>query len=73
MAWSQTEPAQLLRPLGRGIAKRCDTDTAGQAAFDGCADKFRCEECQRDRQIDLPDAAALLGSEGLNSRVAKLL
>jgi hypothetical protein len=53
----------LCDPGGRRIAKPLDTDAAGQATFYGCFDKIGGEEGQRDRHIDLPNAAFLAGAK----------
>jgi hypothetical protein len=44
---------------GSRIAEPLDADAAGQATFYGCFDKVGCEEGERDRHVDLPNAAPL--------------
>src|ERR1700733_10583522 len=50
---------ELLAPFGRRIAEPFDANAAGQAALKGGLDKVGCEEGERDRYVDLPDAALL--------------
>ena len=55
-AW-KAEYLVLTRPLGRAIAETGNSKSARQATFDGHFDQIGCEEGQRDRHIDLADAA----------------
>ena len=54
----ESERLKLPAPFNRRIAKPFDTDATGQATFYGCLDKVGCEEGERDRHIDLPNAAS---------------
>jgi hypothetical protein len=60
--WTESERLKLLAPICRRITEPLDTDAAGQAALHGCFDKIGCEEGERDRHIDLPNAAFLTGA-----------
>src|SRR6202795_4080060 len=53
----QTEHRVLARPLGRSIAQTSDADAARQSSLDGSLHEFRREERERDRHIDLSNAA----------------
>jgi hypothetical protein len=53
----QTEHRVLTRPLGRSITQASDADAARQSSLDGCLHEFGREERERDRQIDLSNAA----------------
>src|SRR6516164_4631858 len=55
-AW-KAEYLVLTRPLGRVTAETGNSKSARQATFDGRFDQIGCEEGQRDRHIDLADAA----------------
>jgi hypothetical protein len=55
----ESERLELLGPFSRQIAEPLDTDAAGQAALYGSFDKIGRKEGERDRHIDLPDAAFL--------------
>jgi hypothetical protein len=55
----QTEHRVLARPLGRRIAQTRDADTARQSPLDGSLHEFGREEGERDRHIDLSNAAFL--------------
>jgi hypothetical protein len=57
---------ELAAPFCGRIAKSLDTDTAGQATFDGCAHKIRRKECERDGHIDLAYAAPLTSCDLFN-------
>jgi hypothetical protein len=59
----KSEQFKLPAPFSRGIAEPLDTDAAGQATFYGCFDKIGCQEGERDRHIDLPNAALLAGAK----------
>jgi len=63
----QTEHRVLARPLGRSIAQASNADAARQSSFDGCLDEFGREERERDRHIDLSDAAFVPRSDLLDS------
>jgi hypothetical protein len=47
----------LARPLGRGIAQASNADAVRQSSFDGSLDEIGREEGERDRHIDLANAA----------------
>lgn len=49
----------LKRPLGGWIAEAGHADAAWEPAFDCRFYEIRSKECQRDRHIDLADAAPL--------------
>ena len=54
--------AEILELRGPGrirITQPLDVDAARQAALDGGADEFGREECERDRHVDMTDAAPL--------------
>ena len=53
----QSERLELSAPFGRRIAQSFDSNAAGQAAFNGGSDKIGREEGERDRHVDLPNAA----------------
>jgi hypothetical protein len=53
----QSERFELPGPLGGGIAKSFDANTAGQASLDGGFDQTRRKKGERDGHVDLPDAA----------------
>ena len=53
----QTEHRVLAGPLGRGIAETSDADAARQSSLNGSLHEFRREERERDRHVDLADAA----------------
>src|SRR5260370_15721650 len=53
----QTEHRVLARPLGRSIAQTRDADPARQSPLDGSLHELGGEERERDRQIDLSNAA----------------
>ena len=59
----ETEALELLAPFGGQIAETLDADAAGQAAFYSSFNKIGREESERDRHVDLPDAAFLAGTE----------
>ena len=59
----ESEHLKLPAPFSRRIAEPLDADAAGQAAFNCCLDEIRCEEGERDRHIDLPNAALLAGAK----------
>ena len=44
-------------PLGRNIAETTDANAARQSSFDGSVHEFGREERERDRHIDLSNAA----------------
>jgi hypothetical protein len=56
---TEAERLELLAPSSRQIAEPLDADAAGQATFYGGFDKVGRKEGERDRHIDLPDAAFL--------------
>src|SRR6266478_2971646 len=53
----QTEHRVLAGPLGRSIAETRDADPARQSPLDGSLHELGGEERERDRQIDLSNAA----------------
>ena len=53
----EAERVKLPIPFGRRIAEPLDADATGQATFYGCFDKIGSEEGERDRHVDLPNAA----------------
>ena len=55
----EPEHLELLAPFGRQIAEAFDANAAGQATFDGRFDNIRRKERERDRHVDLPNAAVL--------------
>ena len=55
----KSERLELPAPFSRRIAKPLDADAAGKATFYGCFDKVGCEEGERDRHVDLPNATFL--------------
>ena len=69
---TESQRLELLRPFGRRIAESLDTDATGQATFHGCFDKTGCEEGERDRHVDLPNATLLarakFGDVGYSTR-----
>ena len=54
--WKAEYPV-LTRPLGRGIAETSNSNPARQTTFDGGFDQIGCEKGERDRHVDLADAA----------------
>jgi hypothetical protein len=59
----EAQGLELPAPFSRRIAEPLDADAAGQATFHGCFDKVGCEEGERDRHVDLPNAALLPRAE----------
>ncbi len=59
----ESERFKLSAPFSRRIAESLDAYAAGQATFNGCLDKIRREEGERDDHVDLPDAALLASAE----------
>jgi hypothetical protein len=55
----KTEHLVLARPPGRDIAETGNSNPARQATFDGCFDQIGCQKGERDRHVDLADAAFL--------------
>ena len=53
----------LAGPFGRSIAQTSDADAARQSSLDGGLHEFRREECERDRHIDLSNAAFFARSD----------
>src|SRR6266550_1906290 len=66
----QTEHRVLARPLGRSIAQTRDANPARQSPLDGTLHEFGCEEGERDRHIDLSNAAFLARGNLLDTTVA---
>ena len=63
--WKAKYPV-LTRPLGRGIAETSNSNPARQTTFDGGSDQIGCEKGERDRHIDLADAAFFARSDLLD-------
>ena len=63
----QTEHRVLARPLGRSIAETSDADAARQSSLNGSLHEFRCEKRERDRHIDLANAAFFACSDLLDT------
>jgi hypothetical protein len=57
------ERLELPTPLGGQIAKPFDPDAAEQATFHCSFDKIWCEEGERNRHVDLPNAALLASAK----------
>ena len=57
-------------PLGRNIAHASDADAARQSSFDGSLHEVGREERERDRHIDLSNAAFVAGSNLLDTHGA---
>src|SRR5260370_19267647 len=66
----QTEHRVLAGPLGRSIAEASDGDAARQSSFDGSLHELGREERERDRHIDLSNAAFVAGSDLLDTHGA---
>jgi hypothetical protein len=68
----ESERLRLPTPFSRRIAKPLDANATGQATFYGCFDKVGCEKGERDRHVDLANAALLasakLGDVGYSTR-----
>src|SRR5262249_46016296 len=62
-----TEHSILARPLGRSIAQASDADAARQSSLDGCPHEFGREERERDRHVDLSNAAFVARSDLLDT------
>jgi hypothetical protein len=56
----------LVCPFGWRIAEPFDADAARQTAFHGCLDEIGGEKGERDRHVDLPDAALLADADFLD-------
>ena len=63
----QTEHRVLVRPLGRSIAETSDADAARQSSLNGSLHEFGSEERERDRHIDLSNAALVACSNLLDT------
>src|SRR5258706_4826206 len=63
----QTEHRVLVGPLGRSIAQASDADAARQSSFDGGLHEVGREERERDRHIDLSNAAFVTRSNLLDT------
>jgi len=59
----ESQGRKLPTPFGRRIARPLDAGATGQATFYGCFDKVGCEEGERDRHVDLPNAALLASAK----------
>jgi hypothetical protein len=57
----------LAGPLGRSIAQASDADATRQSSFDGSVHEVGREERERDRHIDLADAAFVAGRNLLDT------
>src|SRR5207249_12020479 len=55
------------QPLGRSIAEASDADAARQSSFDGSLHEVGREERERDRHIDLSNAAVVADSNLLDT------
>jgi hypothetical protein len=62
----QSEGFELLAPFCRSITKSLDSNTAGQPTFDGGPHEVWREKRERDRHVDLAQAASLTGRDLLN-------
>src|SRR5437667_11318362 len=63
----QTEHRILAGPLRRSIADTHDANPPRQSSFDGGLHEIRREESERDRHIDLSNAASLPRSDLLDT------
>jgi hypothetical protein len=67
----KSEHLKLPTPFSRRIAQPFDADATWQAALYSCFDKIWCQERERDRHVDLPNAAlfarAKLGDAGYST------
>ena len=54
-----TEHPVLTRPFGGAIAEAGNSNAARQATFDRRLDQIGCEKGERDRHVDLAEAALL--------------
>src|SRR5260370_5278640 len=63
----QTKHRVLARPLGRSIAQASDADAARQSSFDSRLHEVGREERERDRHIDLSNAAFVAGGNLLDT------
>jgi hypothetical protein len=63
---TESKRFELPAPFGWRIAEPLDTDAAGQTTFDRCLDKAGREEGERDRHVDLPDAAFFADADFLD-------
>jgi hypothetical protein len=57
--WFKSERIKLSAPFGRRIAGPLDADAAWQATFYGGLDEIWSEEGERDRHVNVPNAAPL--------------
>ena len=64
--WIESERFELPAPFSRRIAEPLDADAARQTAFHGGFDEIRSEEGERDRHVDLPNAALLADTDFLD-------
>ena len=55
---SEAQHLVLARPFGRHVAEARDSHATRKPTLDGCFDEIGREECERDRHVDLPGAAA---------------
>jgi hypothetical protein len=55
----ETEDLALTRPFGGQVEQASDAHAAGKSALDRSLHEIGREECERDRLVDLPRAAAL--------------
>ena len=53
----QSKRFELAAPFGWSVAKAFDSDATGQAAFNSSPHQIGCEEGERDRHVDVTDAA----------------
>src|ERR1700733_4417923 len=66
--WIKSERLKLPAPFSWRIAEPLDADAARQTAFHGSFDEIRSEEGERDRHVDLPNAAPFLDADFLDCR-----
>ena len=60
---STDRASRLAGPFGGRIAQTGNADAAWQSSFNGSLHEFRCEERERDRHVDLSNAAVLARSD----------
>ena len=66
LLWIKSKRLELPAPFGQRIAEPLDADAAGETTFDGSFDEIGREEGERDRHVDLPDAALLADADFLD-------
>ena len=55
----KAEHLVLARPFGGQVGEASNAHAVRESPFDGGLDEIGCEEGERDRHVDLADAAAL--------------